>query len=442
MVLMCDSDETNCGGTCRANDDPAYGCGSCTPCGNLPNANVTCGGIGQCIIDSCTGSTENCNGVGSDGCEVNLNTDSLNCGQCGYGCVAHNGQGSQCDGSGSCTPGIVDIQCSNWGRDASFDALKIDGADIQLVGGMTGTSANDLYVSIATYAKGAIGHWNGSTWTNEALPSTPSVPTKVGGIWTPDGTTVYATGADVNASRLFVRTGGVWTNAPNQPSTISMEDVTGTDANNVWVLGQDAGIGKIWKKSGASWSLQSLPALPFPHRMLRIWALNANNVFATGFSLNGNSDPNGGILVRWNGSSWSKVAGLPADCIQVGAIHGTSINDLFVTGQKSNGHGVVYHVTNNLSTWDEYSDPNVDFYYPVWSKSTGAVLAGGVVPPGNAGAMRTTVDSMMSSPTTASIDGLATSAVQFWPQPGSDEVHFVHIAAPGVKAGHYTGVCN
>jgi hypothetical protein len=296
-------------------------------------------------------------------------------------------------------------------------------------------------IAIDNY-KEAIAHWNGAAWSVETLPSNPNTAVKIGGLWMAPNGTVYAAGSDVAGSRLFVRSGGVWSNAPNTPSTILMEDVTGANNNDVWVLGQDAGFGRIWRKNGANWSEQSLPAsLPFPQRMMRIWALDASNVFATGFTTDVNGEPDGGFLIHFDGTDWEEIF-LPVDNRQINAIHGTSINDLFISGQKTSDQGVVYRFTNGMGFVEEYTDPQVDLYYPVWSKSPGAVLAGGVVPPGTSGSMRTTVDSMMSSPTTAPIDDMAVNPIQFWPVPGSDTVHFVHSAAPGVIAGHYTGICN
>lgn len=64
-------DPTNCGGCCAA-------------C-NLPNATATCVG-GQCQIGSCNFGFFDCNGIAADGCEVNVQTNPQNCGSCGVVC--------------------------------------------------------------------------------------------------------------------------------------------------------------------------------------------------------------------------------------------------------------------------------------------------------------------------------------------------------------------
>jgi hypothetical protein len=63
-------------------------CGtSCAPCATGANAVATCNGV-QCGL-ACTADHANCDGVATNGCEVDLETDGANCGACGTSC---NGQ--------------------------------------------------------------------------------------------------------------------------------------------------------------------------------------------------------------------------------------------------------------------------------------------------------------------------------------------------------------
>jgi hypothetical protein len=85
----------NCGFNCNANyhvcgngcaDNTSVNtCGSsCTAC-SLPNATPGCNGT-ACTIGSCTGTFGDCNGTASDGCEVNTSNDVNNCASCGHVC--------------------------------------------------------------------------------------------------------------------------------------------------------------------------------------------------------------------------------------------------------------------------------------------------------------------------------------------------------------------
>ena len=73
-------------------------CGACNqPC-NPANGVGACSG-GVCRLTQCTGAYGNCDGVASNGCEVDMSTSSAHCGACGLACAA----GSTCV-VGRCTP--------------------------------------------------------------------------------------------------------------------------------------------------------------------------------------------------------------------------------------------------------------------------------------------------------------------------------------------------
>ncbi len=60
-------------------------CGGCgRPC-NLPNASPRCAD-GACRIVNCAAGFINCDGNTANGCEINLRTDPMNCGNCGTRC--------------------------------------------------------------------------------------------------------------------------------------------------------------------------------------------------------------------------------------------------------------------------------------------------------------------------------------------------------------------
>jgi hypothetical protein len=84
-------------------------CGACgTACTALPNATPACA-AGQCV-PQCQAGFANCDGASANGCEVPLNTAS-NCGACGGVCTPPNGTGSCSTGSCQvvgCAPGFAD----------------------------------------------------------------------------------------------------------------------------------------------------------------------------------------------------------------------------------------------------------------------------------------------------------------------------------------------
>ncbi len=75
-------------------------CGGCGAVCKLPNATAGCTG-GACTVTSCNAGFADCDHVATNGCEVNANTDASNCGSCGHQCSTPNGTPG-C-GAGLCT---------------------------------------------------------------------------------------------------------------------------------------------------------------------------------------------------------------------------------------------------------------------------------------------------------------------------------------------------
>jgi alpha-tubulin suppressor-like RCC1 family protein len=81
----CDGEDDDCDG---AADDSV----SLPP---LPNAQVACV-AGMPSIVRCDPNFENCNGTTSDGCEIDLTTDEMNCRFCGNACTSTGGESREC----------------------------------------------------------------------------------------------------------------------------------------------------------------------------------------------------------------------------------------------------------------------------------------------------------------------------------------------------------
>ncbi|MGN6110501.1 MAG: hypothetical protein ACTHU0_35690 [Kofleriaceae bacterium] len=64
-------------------------CGACNAVCAPAHAIPACNG-GQCEVSACVTPYNDCNGVASDGCEIDLANDPANCGSCGTSCAAPN----------------------------------------------------------------------------------------------------------------------------------------------------------------------------------------------------------------------------------------------------------------------------------------------------------------------------------------------------------------
>ncbi len=89
--------------------DPSN-CGGCKNVCALPNASAGCSG-GACTVAMCAQPFANCNLVAADGCEVNTNTDPLNCGGCAHACNLANATAKCSNGAcaiAQCATGFAD----------------------------------------------------------------------------------------------------------------------------------------------------------------------------------------------------------------------------------------------------------------------------------------------------------------------------------------------
>ncbi|MFO0660796.1 MAG: hypothetical protein U0165_13330 [Polyangiaceae bacterium] len=114
----CSSGFGNCNNNptdgCETNlTNNASNCGACGTVCNLPNAVAGCTSS-NCTVSSCNAGFKNCNGIASDGCEINTTNDVNNCGGCGIVCSAANGTAACVNSAcvvNTCNPGFAD--CNN-----------------------------------------------------------------------------------------------------------------------------------------------------------------------------------------------------------------------------------------------------------------------------------------------------------------------------------------
>lgn len=99
-------------------------CGFCGNACDLPHATAECS-AGECriVTDGCEAGYQDCNGLPEDGCEVDLKTNKLNCGACNKICTDINGDPS-------CDDGVCKIACND-GFDDCDDKIE-NGCEVNL----------------------------------------------------------------------------------------------------------------------------------------------------------------------------------------------------------------------------------------------------------------------------------------------------------------------
>jgi hypothetical protein len=115
----CDASLTN-GCEVNLNSDTGH-CGACETTCDSTNGTASCS-AGVCGITCNTGYGD-CDGQASTGCEVNLDTDTTHCGSCVVACSANNG-------APSCSAGLCGISCYPGFADCNLSS--VDGCEANL----------------------------------------------------------------------------------------------------------------------------------------------------------------------------------------------------------------------------------------------------------------------------------------------------------------------
>ena len=101
----------------------------------------------------------------------------------------------------------------------------------------------------------------------------------------------------------------------NSGATRTLEGVWGTDANNVWAVGE---AGTILKWDGSEWHVQSTGT---EATLYAVRGTDANNVWAVG---------SWGTILKWDGSAWRGQSSGTTN--ELYAIWGTDANNVWAVG--------------------------------------------------------------------------------------------------------------
>jgi hypothetical protein len=155
-------------------------------------------------------------------------------------------------------------------------------------------------------------HWNGRSWRVVALPS--GLTGSIAAASAPAANDVWAVGGE----RGFVLhyNGSTWSVARRWKHLLEPTEITAFSPTDVWVFG-DPGTwhlhGRTWTKvTGLAGSIQSASALS-PHD---IWAVAGS----------------AGILLRYNGRSWSRVRSKALTGLQFGELLAVAPGNVWVDG--------------------------------------------------------------------------------------------------------------
>ncbi|MBK6533602.1 MAG: hypothetical protein IPF99_29660 [Deltaproteobacteria bacterium] len=144
VLGACNTGYGNCDGTasngCEVDTRTTVThCGACGRTCSLPNATAACA-AGGCTVAACNTGYADCDGVASNGCEVDTRTSDSNCGVCARACT----------GGTACAAGACGAMASCAAIHTRFPALASGVYSVDPDGVGTGAAAFDAYCDMTT----------------------------------------------------------------------------------------------------------------------------------------------------------------------------------------------------------------------------------------------------------------------------------------------------
>jgi len=290
--------------------------------------------------------------------------------------------------SGGWTTNKVQLYGTN---DNSFGAIAGSSpSDIWAVGDFLPDTATSNQDATLTFAE----HFDGKNWTVVPTPTTGANFTSFYGVAASQGQ-AWAVGDYLNGDyqdRALVEhwDGSQWSIASNpQPGSVRdmLHSATASSPSDVWVVGDQEGqngkfetLAEHWE--GHSWTVAQTPNPGSTgNHLYAIDAVSANNVWAAGMQLSGDS-PDQALVEHWDGKKWSVVA-MPkpasADLVMLDGISATA-SQVWVTGEADSpeGGGQPFVAGYQSGTWTFPQLPAVPDGAN-WTNMWGIQVSGGSV---------------------------------------------------------------
>lgn len=245
------------------------------------------------------------------------------------------------------------------------------------------------------------------------------------GVWGSGSNSVYAVG--LGSTILHYSGVGTWTSMLVPPGA-ELNDVHGTGENDIWAVGWNGTI--LHRFDGGLW--EKVDGIATDLHLHAVWAISSANAWAVGER----ADGSGGVVLHWDGASWSDPYGAVAGPagpgpLQFDAVWAGSGSEVYAVGHDSTITGVCYRYDGATWAWQTVDvSPSAErAYYAVrgvggdrYIAAEGVDLAGDL--------LRGTT----SGWTAADVPG-STALFDIWPN-GSDDIH---ACSYNGKIFHYDG---
>lgn len=252
--------------------------------------------------------------------------------------VDSGGDGARDAGIGSSCVGASPLDV--WTTDVAPEDIR----------GVFAVAPSDAWTTTSQHVQ----HWDGATWTNVPLDFDTS--SLLGPVWASGVDDVWVTG-----SRLMRWNGTVWTDMAI-PAAYAFPTVVGRGPNDVWAWTTQQSGPQIAHWDGSSWSDRS-PLHDPPTSWIGIqalWLASADDVWLAGYG------PSGALLGHWNGASW-ELSPVTTGITSFTGMWGSSPTDIWLLGSR----GMMHYDGINWTL----ADPTLEGAGGIWGSCASDVWA-------------------------------------------------------------------
>jgi hypothetical protein len=216
---------------------------------------------------------------------------------------------------------------------------------------------------------GTVLYYNGTSWSAMASGTTSNLY----GAWGSSATDVYAVG---NSGTIRKYNGAAWSSMTSG-TTANLFGVWGNSSTNIYAVGDNGII--IRYTGGPAWSAPMTTGTTA--RLNAIWGSGSSDIFAVGGYADWSTLSNYGVILHYDGTSWSKM--LSGSNFFFQGVWGSSPTDVYAVGayyqfygpQSATIYSKIYHYDG--AGWNEMSSTNVGLLNGVWGSGANSVFAVG-----------------------------------------------------------------
>lgn len=222
-------------------------------------------------------------------------------------------------------------------------------------------------------------HWNGSAWSIVSFPSSTAKHFSLGAVADLGPADAYAVGSD--AGVVYHWDGTAWSTQALPDAGFAPSSIAALSATDVWLVGSgsSATTAEALHFDGTGWTVVPMqqPGGADPPRLNAVTAVAANDIWAVG-EVQSLTGPFGvsTLIEHWNGSAWSIVPSpTPAGTLpSLTAVAHRDSGDVYAVGwdQHPDGTGVAEGLILrwNGSTWSQDADLTGYTLSPLYAAAT------------------------------------------------------------------------